>query len=29
MMVFVSAYLTPGFAQQSPRVSPDLYSQLH
>ena len=28
MLVFVTAYLTPGSAQQAPRVSPDLYSQL-
>src|ERR1700704_2882252 len=28
MLLFVAAYLTPGVAQQAPRVSPDLYSQL-
>ena len=28
VLVLVAAYLTPGAAQQAPRVSPDLYSQL-
>ena len=28
MLVIVAAYLTPGSAQQAPRVNPDLYSQL-
>ena len=28
MLVFVAAYLKPSSAQQAPRVSPDLYSQL-
>src|ERR1700704_648585 len=28
MLLFVAAYLTPGVAQQAPRGSPDLYSQL-